>query len=603
MKKLIFFIIIISTQLLCANVSLTDFINEQIKVEAQLLDQNVSLEQKIDIKKDQQKAYQEFLLHYVATQEKDAELKNPFRHEISKLKLRLRNNKMMGNTNAVMRDEVLLRGYTIRYSIKEALYTMMQYTNSESKGFFKDKLNEMILEYFSKKPFEKKKYISDDQNLTSPIIQSLHKALQTLSHLESVGITFSAEVIENSSSIYRTAKLSKSKFFTIINTINTSTYGKQINKYLSPIHLDIASVVLILAVIVLILLIQWLIRFLVNNFLHHYAIEKDDIDYIHSHITRLFNIITSLFVVHLILVVYIGIDATSINISKIFGIIYVLIIALLFYRIANTLSYMKMEGMRSSKLLKNEVINLAIKVNNVLIFIIAFVTILKIMGVNLTALLSGLGIFGAGIAFAAKDSIANIFGSVSILAGDIFEQGDWIEIKDVNGTVVEIGLRATTVRTFDNALISIPNSELANNGVKNWSRRSIGRRIKLNIGVTYESDFKDIRKSVEDIKEMLKEHPGIANERTEYQNVYRQAKLVSTEDFKGVKRTTLVYMDEFSDSSINILVYCFTRSVVWDEWLEVKEDVMYKIAEILENNNLDFAYPTLMIHQAKDEIE
>jgi MscS family membrane protein len=96
---------------------------------------------------------------------------------------------------------------------------------------------------------------------------------------------------------------------------------------------------------------------------------------------------------------------------------------------------------------------------------------------------------------------------------------------------------------------------------------------------------------------MLKAHPDIANEHTQFQNPYRQAKLVSKEDFKGVKRTTLVYLDSFGDSSINILLYCFSRSVEWEEWLRVKEDIMYKIAEILTANNLEFAYPTMMIHQ------
>ena len=259
-----------------------------------------------------------------------------------------------------------------------------------------------------------------------------------------------------------------------------------------------------------------------------------------------------------------------------------------------------MESIRQSKILKNEVINLSIKVINSLIVLIAFIAILKIIGVDLTAVLSGLGIAGAAVAFAAKDSISNIFGSISILIGDVFEQGDWIETKDVSGTVVEIGLRASTIRTFDNALISIPNSNLANDGVKNWSRRSIGRRIKMNIGLTYQSDFDDIRQAIADIRAMLKEHSGIANENTGYKNAYRQAKLVSSEDFKGVKRTTLVYMDEFSDSSINILVYCFSRTVDWAEWLEVKEDVMYKIAEILNKNNLEFAYPTLTVHQVEE---
>jgi MscS family membrane protein len=259
--------------------------------------------------------------------------------------------------------------------------------------------------------------------------------------------------------------------------------------------------------------------------------------------------------------------------------------------------------MRSSKVVKNEVINLVIKTINGLIIIISIIIILKIFGVNLTALLSGLGIAGAAVAFAAKDSIANVFGSISILVGNVFEQGDWIETSDVNGTVVEIGLRASTIRTFDNALISIPNSELSNKGIKNWSRRRIGRRIKMNIGLTYESNFKDIKKAIEDIRLMLQHHEGIANEHTSFNDPTREARLVSIEDFKGIKRTTLVYLDEFSDSSINILLYCFSKSVAWNEWLEVKEDVMYKIADILEKNNLEFAYPTMTIHQVKKDIE
>jgi MscS family membrane protein len=261
---------------------------------------------------------------------------------------------------------------------------------------------------------------------------------------------------------------------------------------------------------------------------------------------------------------------------------------------------MKLEHIQSSKYLKKEVVNLVIKSFNILMIIIAFILILYVLGVDLTAVLSGLGIGGFAVAFAAKDSIANIFGSISILAGDLFQQGDWIEIDKMDGTVVEIGLRATTIRTFDNALISIPNFKLVNEGIKNWSRRSIGRRIKMKIGVSYESDLDNIRKAIEEIRSMLKEHPGIANEKTTFHSYYRQPKIISAEDFKGVKRTTLVYMDEFADSSINILVYCFSRSVIWQEWLSVKEDVMYRIAEILMRYNLDFAYPALTIHQAKE---
>ncbi len=425
----------------------------------------------------------------------------------------------------------------------------------------------------------------------------MKQAYEDTVYLQYVANTFSAELVENSSNIYRIASISGSKIFKLINNINKTKFGHILNIYLGYIGLDSAKVILIFLIILIIILSQKIIRVVIDRFLNHHNLRDDDIEYIHSHITNIFNVITSLIILHLIIVVVLGFDSKSISISKVFAIFYIILTAILLYRITNTIAYLKIERMQKSKVLKDEVINLSIKVINGFIILLASIAILKVMGVNLTAVLSGLGIAGAAVAFAAKDSIANIFGSIAILAGDIFEQGDWIESTHANGTVVEIGLRATTIRTFDNALISVPNFELSNSSVKNWTRRRIGRRIKMNIGVTYESDFNDIRQAIEDIKEMLKNHEGIANEYTSFSNSDRHAKLVSIEDLKGIKRTTLVYMDEFSDSSINILVYCFSRTVVWNEWLEVKEDVMFKIADILKKNNLEFAYPTMVIHQ------
>jgi MscS family membrane protein len=600
LKKIIFLILLFSVSSLLANDPLDDFINEQIKIEAKLLDQNLSLEKKIDIKKEQAKEYQKFLLLYISNKEKNLQTNDPYRYQVSKLKLQLNSNKYNGNTNAVKRDEVLLKGYSVRRGIRKAFHEILKQTDSESKAFFKDKVNETIVKYFSNyTPLDKKKYISPDQNQSNPIVDSLLQAVKNQGYLESVVNTFGAEVVESSSFIYNTARFSNSKIFTLMNTINESPYMQTINTYLSYLHLDAGRIIMLLAVIILILIIQFIVRFIANRFLKHYKLKENDIEYIHSHITSIFNTISSLVIIHLILVASLGIQDFNINMSKTFAILYVILIAVMLYRITNTIAYLKMDAIKQSRVLKNEVINLTIKIVNGFIILIALIAILKIVGIDLTALLSGLGIAGAAVAFAAKDSISNIFGSISILLGDVFEQGDWIETSDIDGTVVEIGLRASTIRTFDNALISIPNSNLANNSVKNWSRRSVGRRIKMNIGVLYESDFDDIHQAVTDIRIMLKEHQGIANERTPYHNAYRQAKLVSSEDFKGVKRTTLVFMDEFADSSINILVYCFTRSVDWTEWLEVKEDVMYKIAKILKENNLDFAYPTLTLHQAE----
>jgi len=597
LKKLIFLLLIFSTYLL-ANVDFDTFITQQIKVEKQLMENNITEKEKDNIRKTQVRNYQEFFLHYASDKNAILSKNNPYKRKIERLKLRYKNNKHRHYKIATMRDELLIKSLTIKNSIRETINDSLRFTESKSKNFYKDKISDFLIKHFSNyKPIDPKMYPIDENNITTPLQKELLTALKNTLALEYVANTFSSELVENSSNIYRTALLSKSKLFTFVNNINQSKVGQNVNSYLTPFGIDTSKLILIAIIILFIIFVQKLIAYLVDRFLHHFKLRDDDIEYIHTHITNIFNIITSLVIIHVVIVVVLGFDTKSISISKLFAVLYIVLIALLLYRITNTIAYLKIERIKNNVALKNEVVNLSIKAINGLILLLALIAILKVMGIDLTALLSGLGIVGAAIAFAAKDSIANIFGSIAILAGDIFEQGDWIETNHANGTVVEIGLRATTIRTFDNALISVPNFELSNTGVKNWTRRRIGRRIKMTIGVTYESDFTDIKQAIEEIRSMLKEHPGIANEHTSFLNSDRQARLVSVEDFKGIKRTTLVYMDEFADSSINILLYCFSRTVAWNEWLEVKEDIMYKIADILAKNNLEFAYPTLTVHQ------
>ena len=581
---------------------LNNFINQQVTIEAQLLDQNISLDEKIVLQEAQEKTYKAFFFEYSTEKSLHVKEHNPNYTKVNRLKLRLRNNKYLGYTNAVKRDEIILNSYALRQDIRTFLHTVLRQTDEVSTDIFKKQVNQTVLTFYEKyHPLDSKKYLFMDINESSAIINDLKQALKENISLQNVINAFTSALLENQLIIYRTARIADSRFFSVLNTINKSPYSVTLNTYLKPLHLDAAKITFIIFVILFILISIKILSYIINYFLHHYKLKEDDIRYIHAHISSLFKLLASLIIVHLIVIAFVGMDHKGINISKFFGIVYVILIALLTYRINNTIAYLKIESMKKSKILKNEVINLSLKVINGFTILVALLLILKILGIDLTALLSGLGILGAALAFAAKDSIANVFGSISILVGDVFEQGDWIETKDINGTVVEIGLRATTVRTFDNALISIPNFELTNSGIKNWSRRRIGRRIKMKLSLTYESNFEDIREAILNIREMLKEHKGIANQRTEYIDGYRQARLVSSEDFQGVKRTTLVYMDTFSDSSIDILVYCFSQTVLWDEWLEVKEDVMFKIANILEKNNLEFAYPTIMLHQAKEE--
>ena len=308
-------------------------------------------------------------------------------------------------------------------------------------------------------------------------------------------------------------------------------------------------------------------------------------------------------IINLNMTIYVYHDFSSIDtVSQIFNMIYGFMFTLMVYIVINTVATIKLcEIPSAKKQVKNELINVGIKIVNFIIIIIGLLIILHFAGVNLTAVLSGLGIGGFAVAFAARDTISNFFGTLSILFSDVFSQGDWIVVGKDEGVVVEIGLRVTTIRTFDNAMIAIPNGTFANTDVKNWDKRILGRRIKMNLGIKYDSHRDDIKQAILEIREMLEDHPGIATKDTQYiHRSWNSAKLVSKDDHEGVKRTLLVYLDEFGASSINILVYCYSKSVVWKEWLEVKEDIMHKIMEIFERNNLEFAFPSLSLYHEKE---
>ncbi len=250
---------------------------------------------------------------------------------------------------------------------------------------------------------------------------------------------------------------------------------------------------------------------------------------------------------------------------------------------------------KRNKSFRKELVNLIKQIIKVVIFIISFLLFLKEMQVDITGFLASLGLGGLVIAMASKDTISNFFGSLKIIFDESFSQGDWIKVAGVEGTVVELGFISTKIRTFDNALISVPNAKLANESVKNWNRRKVGRRIKMYIGISYDAKRENLLKAVDEIREMLIKHPDIATE-SSTGVVGRRSSLIESSDLLGVKSTLLVHVDTFGDSSINIMIYAFSKTTSWATWLEVKEDVMMKIWEILENNNLEMAFPTQTIH-------
>ncbi len=211
------------------------------------------------------------------------------------------------------------------------------------------------------------------------------------------------------------------------------------------------------------------------------------------------------------------------------------------------------------------------KVTRVLVVILALTMVAQEWKFDVNGFLTGLGLGGLAFALAAKDTVSNLFGGIVIITDKPFSIGDWIDTPSVEGTVEDINFRSTKVRTFAHAVVTVPNATLANQPITNWTRMG-KRRISFHLGVTYSTTREKIQKCIREIREMLQNHDGIH------------------------KETIFVHFDSFSESSLDIFIYCFTLTTRWGEFLEVKEDVNLKIMEVLEKEEVSVAFPSRSIY-------
>ena len=212
----------------------------------------------------------------------------------------------------------------------------------------------------------------------------------------------------------------------------------------------------------------------------------------------------------------------------------------------------------------------------VFIIIVGVVMVIDNLGYNIGGILATLGIGGAAFAFAAKDTIANIYGSIALALDRPFQVGDWIQVGDrVDGDVEEIGLRSTKVRTWPKTVISIPNAVLANEMINNWSRMP-KRRVKQVVGVTYETGPETMEAIVEGIRELLKQDEGVNQE------------------------FILVNWTDFGSSSLDILVYYFTATTSWLKYMDVRQRINVKIAKLVAEKGSSIAFPTRTLYLEGD---
>ncbi|MDA0836669.1 MAG: mechanosensitive ion channel family protein [Planctomycetota bacterium] len=244
----------------------------------------------------------------------------------------------------------------------------------------------------------------------------------------------------------------------------------------------------------------------------------------------------------------------------------------LFYRLVDVVAvYLAQLTERTDTKLDDQLIPILRKTLKTFVVLIGVIFTLQNLDVDVTSFIAGLGIGGLAFALAAKDTLSNLFGSIMILVDRPFQIGDWVVIGEQEGTVEEVGLRSTRIRTFYKSQITIPNANLATTNIDNMGRRDY-RRIKTYISIQYDTPPDRIEAFIEGIRQII-----LANE-------------FSWKDYFHV------YLNQFNASSLDILFYAFVETNDWGIELRERGRIFLEIIRLAEKLNVDFAFPTQTVH-------
>jgi len=228
------------------------------------------------------------------------------------------------------------------------------------------------------------------------------------------------------------------------------------------------------------------------------------------------------------------------------------------------------------KILTRELIGWIIKSLKILIFILGAAAVLELWGIKIGPIIAGLGLFGVAVALGAQDLFKNLISGILVLVEKRFKMGDWILVENIiEGIVEKIGFRSTVIRKFDKSIAIIPNFQFAENAVINISQTT-NWIISWTINLQYDSTIDQLK--------------TIRNEIEDY--------ITKNEDYKP-DLGYAVRVDQFSESSIDMYIRCFTKTDDWDEWLAVKERLAISIKQIVEKNGASFAFPSQSIYVEK----
>ena len=218
----------------------------------------------------------------------------------------------------------------------------------------------------------------------------------------------------------------------------------------------------------------------------------------------------------------------------------------------------------------------------ILTVLLGVMAILQSWGINVVAFLGGLGIAGIAVALAAQDTVKNFFGSLAIFVDHTFNKGDIIKTTDVEGMVLHIGLRTTSIRQHDRGVVVIPNATLANSAIINYSRRP-HRRVRWSIPLRWETPADRLKKLTNRIRQWLEESPEIET------------------DPKVV--TTVIRLEQIEDGTLKLLCQFFPNTPNWEEYLRITEQCLYAFKQIFEEEDIHLAYPKQSVVLEQDSVE
>ncbi len=216
------------------------------------------------------------------------------------------------------------------------------------------------------------------------------------------------------------------------------------------------------------------------------------------------------------------------------------------------------------------IVGWVVRVVKILLVSLGGAVILEIWGIHVGPFLAGLGLVGAAVALGAQDLFKNLIAGIFIIGEQRFQTGDWISVDGiVEGTIEFIGLRTTKVRRFDMAPVFVPNSKLADNALTNFSQMTY-RRISWIIGLDYHTTVDQLRQ----VRDGIEGH------------------ILGNSDFvQPPEAPTFVRIASLSNSSVDVMVYCFTRTTDWGQWLKIKETLAYALKDVVAKAKADFSSP------------